>query len=181
MPLWPRGRAANGEGMILPRLRRPVVSEAGGAWPAYFSSAGLGSKVSTCDGPPFMNRKITRLARAGKCGGRGASGLTGTDASASPAAPRPRRPEPLSSPASASTLPRPSAPKPPPIRQNKARRLIGRPGAMIPRPSRTDHHSLAWPVTSRFGFVAATSVDLIQDSNQSKQKNSIARPARAWA
>src|SRR5207249_7198952 len=38
-------------------------------------SRGLGSKVSTCDGPPGMKRKITRLARAGKCGRRGASGL----------------------------------------------------------------------------------------------------------
>ena len=29
---------------------------------------GLGSNVSTCDGPPFMNRWMTRLALAGKCG-----------------------------------------------------------------------------------------------------------------
>src|SRR5207237_1303928 len=36
--------------------------------------AGLGSKVSTCDQPPFMNRKITRLARAGKCDGFTSSG-----------------------------------------------------------------------------------------------------------
>jgi len=28
----------------------------------------LGSKVSMDEGPPCMNRKITRLARAGKCG-----------------------------------------------------------------------------------------------------------------
>ena len=35
MPLWPCGRAGNGEGMILPRLRRPVVTDAGGSWPAY--------------------------------------------------------------------------------------------------------------------------------------------------
>ena len=38
-------------------------------------SSGLESNVSTCDGPPFMNRKITRLARGGKCGGLGASGF----------------------------------------------------------------------------------------------------------
>ena len=63
--LWPQGRAVNGEGMILPRLRRPVITEAGGSWPAYFCNAGLGSKVSTCDGPPSMNRKITLFAFAG--------------------------------------------------------------------------------------------------------------------
>ena len=28
--------------------------------------AGLGSKVSMCEGPPFMKRKMTRLARAGR-------------------------------------------------------------------------------------------------------------------
>ncbi len=67
----------NGEGMSLPFLRSPGRPTAGGAWPAYRSRAGLGSNVSTCDGPPFMNRKMTRLARAGKCGGLGASGLLG--------------------------------------------------------------------------------------------------------
>ena len=34
----------------------------------------MGSKVSTCDGPPFMNRKMTRFAFAGKCPAFGASG-----------------------------------------------------------------------------------------------------------
>ena len=38
------------------------------------ASIGLGSKVSTCDGPPFMNRWTTCLALPGKCGGFGASG-----------------------------------------------------------------------------------------------------------
>ena len=37
--------------------------------------------MSTCDGPPFMNRKITRFARAGKWGGRGARGLRRTASS----------------------------------------------------------------------------------------------------
>ena len=45
-------------------------------WPLYFSRAGLGSKVSTCDGPPFMNRKMTRLAFGANIGGLGASGLS---------------------------------------------------------------------------------------------------------
>jgi hypothetical protein len=34
--------------------------------PAYFASIGLGSNVSTCDGPPFMNRKMTRFARGAR-------------------------------------------------------------------------------------------------------------------
>ena len=45
-------------------------------------SNGLGSKVSTCEGPPGMNRKIMRLARGGKCGGRGARGLLSVPAAA---------------------------------------------------------------------------------------------------
>ena len=62
--------------MSLPRFGRPVTSFAGGDWPACRCNAGLGSNVSTCDGPPFMNRKITRLARAGKCGCLGCQGIT---------------------------------------------------------------------------------------------------------
>src|SRR5262249_10344467 len=41
-------------------------------------------------------------------------------------------PAPISRPASASTLPSPRAPKPPPIRQNNARRLIVSPGQRSP-------------------------------------------------
>ena len=78
MPLSPWGRAENGEGISPPRLGRFVAAAmACGRWPAYWASIGLGSKVSTCDGPPFMNRKMTRFARAGKCGGRTASGSAG--------------------------------------------------------------------------------------------------------
>ena len=111
-------------------------TEAGGAWPSYFSSAGLGSKVSTCDGPPFMNRKITRFARAGKWGDRGAIGSAGIDASP-PAGPARADVGPPSRPASARTLPRPSAPNPPPIRLNSIRRLIGSSGLMpSPDPDR---------------------------------------------
>ena len=36
----------------------------------FLQSAGLGSNVSTCEGPPLRNRKITRLARGVKCGRR---------------------------------------------------------------------------------------------------------------
>ena len=45
------------------------------ALPAYFCREGLGSNVSTCDGPPFMNRKMTLLALAAIGGFRGAMGL----------------------------------------------------------------------------------------------------------
>jgi hypothetical protein len=38
-------------------------------FPAYFSSAGFGSKVSTCDGPPLAKMWTIRLARPGKSGG----------------------------------------------------------------------------------------------------------------
>src|SRR5438876_12146585 len=38
-------------------------------------SFGLGSNVSTCETPPLMCKKITRLALGGKCGGLGASGF----------------------------------------------------------------------------------------------------------
>ena len=40
--------------------------------------------MSTCDGPPFMNRKITRLARAGKCAGLGSQRMRGTASSLPP-------------------------------------------------------------------------------------------------
>ena len=73
------GRTVNGEGMQLAAAcARPVHEPTpAGAWPSYLSRAGLGSNVSTCDGPPFMNRKMTRLARAGKSGALGASGIVG--------------------------------------------------------------------------------------------------------
>src|SRR4051794_9447929 len=89
---------------------------------------GLGSKVSTCDGPPFMNRKMTRLARAGKCGGRDARGFKGTSASDGPwlsacagAAAGAEK-----APASASTLVSPRVPNPPPMRHSISRREKGR-------------------------------------------------------
>ena len=44
--------------------------------PYCFVNAGLKSNVSTCDGPPCMNKKITRFARAGKCVRVGTKGFT---------------------------------------------------------------------------------------------------------
>ena len=73
--------------------------------------------MSTCDGPPFMNRKMTRLALAGKCGGLGAIGSAGTTPSAADA--------PVASrPASAKAPARPSAPNPPPILPIASRRVM---------------------------------------------------------
>ena len=63
-----RGRARRRSGARWAECRRAA------AWPAYLSSIGLGSNVSTCDGPPFMKRWMTRLALAGKCGAWGRSG-----------------------------------------------------------------------------------------------------------
>ena len=133
IPLWPCGRAGNGEGMILPRFRRPVATEAGGSCPAYRSSAGLGSNVSTCDGPPFMNRKMTRLARAGKCDALGASGSRGT-ASSLPLVAAAQADPPMSGiPAPESIWASPSAPKPPPILEKIARRETSRSDAIDSR------------------------------------------------
>ena len=56
------------------RNRFPVLANCtrglanGQGRPSSRVSSGLGSKVSRCEGPPFMNRKITRFARAAKCG-----------------------------------------------------------------------------------------------------------------
>ena len=74
VPLWPNFRNLNGEGNAAP-VRRSVFSVMGIGLPAYLASDGLGSNVSTCDAPPFMNRWMTRLALAGSGGCFGASGL----------------------------------------------------------------------------------------------------------
>src|ERR1700733_11395061 len=73
---------------------------------------GLGSNVSTCDGPPGMNRKITRLARGGKCGARGASGPGASPGDCATA---------LSWSCSSET--KANDPKPPPMRLSQHRRL----------------------------------------------------------
>src|SRR5688572_3240379 len=75
MPLCPYGLNAQG---LLSRLAvganvtRGLANGSGLPWSR--SSSGLGSNVSTCDGPPFMNRKITRFARGVKWGRLGARG-----------------------------------------------------------------------------------------------------------
>src|SRR6185312_3298695 len=56
IPLWPYFWNLNGEGNAAPVLRSVRRFSVGRAWPAYFSSDGLGSNVSRWLGPPFMNR-----------------------------------------------------------------------------------------------------------------------------
>src|SRR5262249_57725197 len=89
----------------------------GSGLPWYLSSSGLGSKVSTCEGPPFRKRWTTRCAFAGKCGGRGASGFVSAGAA---------RAEEGSRPSSASKPVSPNRPKPSPLRRSNSRRGGGR-------------------------------------------------------
>lgn len=74
-PLWPWFLKAQGD------FSRAAVGAnctrgfcPGNGLPSSRSRSGLGSKVSTWDGPPFMKRKMTRWARGGKWGCRGARG-----------------------------------------------------------------------------------------------------------
>ena len=67
MPLWPYFLNVNGDFISEPVLRSVATVPPGSGCPWYFSSIGFGSKLSTCDSPPFMNRKMTCLARAGWC------------------------------------------------------------------------------------------------------------------
>ena len=53
VPLWPWRLNLKGEGSAAPVLRSVVRLPAGKGLPAYLSSIGLGSNVSTCDGPPL--------------------------------------------------------------------------------------------------------------------------------
>ena len=75
-PLSPRRRNSARGGRSV--ARPPRAAAAGAARPASATSRGLWSKVSTCDGPPCMQRKITRRARGVKWGGRAASGPAAT-------------------------------------------------------------------------------------------------------
>ena len=72
MPLSPYWRNFQGLLSTLPTLLNWVgwVFTLIG-WPCSRSSRGLGSNVSTCDGPPSMYRKMTLRALAGKWPGRG--------------------------------------------------------------------------------------------------------------
>ena len=55
IPLWPYFSNLNGEGNAAPVLALGAQYSGNGC-PAYFANAGLGSNVSTCDGPPFKKK-----------------------------------------------------------------------------------------------------------------------------
>src|SRR4051794_30621332 len=82
--------------------------------PSYLVKAGFGSKLSTCDKPPFMNRKMTRFAFGLKLGLSISQGAGPTVLAALAIDP--------------TRLAKPSMPKPPPIRQSASRRVTGCPG-----------------------------------------------------
>ena len=75
-PLCPQFLKVHGDFIKLPVFPAANVSGCliGSGLPWLASRYGLGSKVSIDEGPPCMNRKITRLARAGNMGDFGASG-----------------------------------------------------------------------------------------------------------
>src|SRR5262245_46825916 len=69
-PDWPCFLKVKGDPKRLPGLVRiNLGASKGSGFPLSACSRGLGSNVSTCDGPPAINRKITRLACGVKCGG----------------------------------------------------------------------------------------------------------------
>src|SRR5262249_37451024 len=97
VPHWPCLLNFHGDLRRLPVLVRTSFGiSKGSGLPLSWSRRGLGSKVSTCDGPPDMKRKMMRLARAGYCGGRTASGLGVAAAASSASKPaRATMPKPL--------------------------------------------------------------------------------------
>src|SRR6266446_8556495 len=75
MPLWPYFLNLNGDGNAAPVLRSVLIYSPGKGLPAYFSSDGFGSKLSTCEGPPLRKKWTTRLAFPGNGGALGESGF----------------------------------------------------------------------------------------------------------
>src|SRR3954447_6248911 len=76
MPLCPYFLNLNGDGNAAPVLRSVLMYSPGKGLPAYLSRDGLGSKLSTWEGPPLRKKCTTRLAFAAKGGTFGESGLT---------------------------------------------------------------------------------------------------------
>src|ERR1700723_671630 len=74
---------------VVPSVRR---STAEGRCPWYFSSAGLGSNMSSCEGPPTMKSTMLCLAFGGKLGNLGAAAPTEAAARACSSDNIPRRP-----------------------------------------------------------------------------------------
>src|SRR5580658_10269098 len=76
VPHWPYCLKDHGDCKRFPVLVRSSLGFSNGSgWPLSLASRGFGSKVSTCEGPPDMNKKMMRLALAGNCGGLTSKGL----------------------------------------------------------------------------------------------------------
>src|SRR5947207_728502 len=114
MPLLPYFRNLNGDRRAPLVLRSVRRLGPGSGLPWKRSRSGLGSKVSTWEGPPFMNRWTTRWAFGGNCGFFGASGLMSVEAA---------RAGVLSRPSDSSTPASPRRPKPMPLRRRSSRRV----------------------------------------------------------
>src|SRR6185436_6031181 len=85
IPLWPYFLNLKLEGnATLPFVLPPFWNSDGRALPDRRSSAGFGSNVSTCEGPPLAKMWITRFALPGKWPFLGASGLSVGASSARP-------------------------------------------------------------------------------------------------
>src|SRR5579864_7709723 len=110
MPASPYFLNLKGDWSRLPvRVRSRWGMANGSGLPLSRASRVLGSNVSTCDGPPDMNRKMTCFAFGGKCGGRTESGLS---------------PDPPARTSSAKRQLRPSIAKPLAKRWRNSRRLL---------------------------------------------------------
>src|SRR5206468_11490754 len=75
-PDWPCLLNLYGDARILLLMLNTVAGVSNGiGCPFSLSSRGFGSKVSICEGPPSMNRKIADLAFGAKWGDFGARGF----------------------------------------------------------------------------------------------------------
>src|SRR5262245_26637248 len=87
-PHWPYFLKAKGEPSTLSLMLNTVVGGLkGSGFPCSCVRRGFGSKVSTCDGPPSIKRKMTAFALAGKCGAAARDSLASMEARASPPKP----------------------------------------------------------------------------------------------
>ena len=112
IPHLPARLNSQGEPNRLPVAVRSSFGFANGSGlPFSARRRGFGSNVSTWLGPPLINKKMTRFARAGKWGAFGASGLDVACAACAPSAP--------SKPCSA------NAPKPAPALRSRSRLDVG--------------------------------------------------------
>src|ERR1700722_18405192 len=76
VPDWPYCLNVHGDCKRFPVLVRSSFGFSNGSgFPLSLASRGFGAKVSTCDGPPDMNRKMMRFALAGYCGGLTSKGF----------------------------------------------------------------------------------------------------------